>query len=163
MPRSALDVATLREWKANSDALRSSEALSDELSTYFDNDLGLTVTGTYSISDAVDTELRGGDVPGGLLKASNEQVKRALANVFSENRPTAGLREVLSKHAEVRTTPVGGSDVEVWVSPAFLTTVRVDHSALYLRAAMSSYVLLIRIIHKTNLSLILVTYTWKRY
>ena len=54
----ALDAETLREWKANSDALRSSGELSDELSTYFDDDLGLTVTGTYSIADAVDAELR---------------------------------------------------------------------------------------------------------
>ena len=37
------------------------------------------------------------------------------------------------------------------------------NSTLYLIAGMSSYVLLLQIIHKTNLFLILVKYTWNRY
>ncbi len=42
----ALDLETLREWRQNSEELRSSDELSGELSTYFDNDLGITVSGT---------------------------------------------------------------------------------------------------------------------
>ena len=39
----SLDAGILRQWKANSDALRSSDELSDELPTDFDDDLGLTI------------------------------------------------------------------------------------------------------------------------
>ncbi len=49
----ALDLETLREWRRTSQELRASGDLSDELSTYFDDNLGLTVTGIYSIADAV--------------------------------------------------------------------------------------------------------------
>ena len=134
----ALDAETLREWKANSDALRSSEELSGELSQYFNDDLGLTITGTYSIADAVDVELRRGDVPEGLQAASDDQVKQALSNLLSEDRPTAGFRDDFSKHAEVSTTTVGSREIEFWVSPAFITTVRVDHSAFPVDAEKES-------------------------
>ena len=134
----ALDLETLREWRRNSQELRASDDLSNEMSTYFDSDLDLTVSGIYSIADAVDAELRGGDVPGGLEAASNEQVKQVLANVLSEDGPTAGLRDLLSKHAAVRMTTGGGREVELWTSPAFLTTVRIDHSAFPIDAEKES-------------------------
>ena len=125
----ALDADTLREWHANSNDLRSSPELSDELSTFFDGDLGLTVTGTYSIADAVDDELRAGAVPGGLEEASNDQVKQALSSLLAEDRPTARFRDLLSVHAQMTRAPVAGSEIDVWTSPAFLTQVRVDHVA----------------------------------
>ncbi len=125
----ALDLETLREWRRTSQELRASGDLSDQLSTYFDDNLGLTVTGIYSIADAVDGELRAAGASNGLEAASNDQVKQALSSLLAEDRPTALFRDQLSVHAEVTKASVGGSEIDLWTSPAFLTTVRVDHSA----------------------------------
>ena len=102
----SLDAGILRQWKANSDALRSSDELSDELPTDFDDDLGLTIylVSTRSrrrwMSSCVEATCRG------LQAASDEQVRQALASWLSENRPTAGFRDFISNQAEVRTTPL---------------------------------------------------------
>ena len=125
----ALDSATLLEWKRNSDELRASEDLAPALSTYFDDELERTVTGFYTIADAVDDELREAGVAGGIEAASDEQVKVALSNVLEEDRPTAVFRDALSVHATQAPRSIGGREVTSWESPAFLATVRVDHSA----------------------------------
>ena len=124
-----LDLASLREWHQNSEELRASDELSGELSTYFDNDLGITISGTYSIADAVDDELRATGVADGLEGASDDQVKQALSSLLTEDRPTALFRDFLSIHADVTSDIVGGSQIDLWTSPAFLTAVRVDHVA----------------------------------
>jgi predicted RND superfamily exporter protein len=125
----ALDVATLREWKQNSDELRASKELSPALSTYFDSDLGHTVTGFYTIADAVDDQLREAGVPDGLQGASEADVKDALATVLDEQQPTAAFRDALSVKATSDGQANGGQAVAAWTSPAFLASVRVDHSA----------------------------------
>jgi predicted RND superfamily exporter protein len=125
----ALDLATLREWKRNSDELRASDELSPALSTYFDNDLGRTVTGFYTIADAVDDQLREAGVEDGLDGASEGDVKIALAAVLDDKRPTAVYRDALSVDAATEERTVDGKRVTAWTSPAFLANVRVDHSA----------------------------------
>jgi predicted RND superfamily exporter protein len=125
----ALDLATLREWKQNSDALRSSDELSGAFSTYFDNDLAQTVVGLHTIADAVDDDLRGAGVAGGLGSATEDDVKLALSRVLGEKRPTALFRDVLSVDATSKSGTAGGKQITVWTSPAFLATVRVDHNA----------------------------------
>ncbi|HEY5638785.1 MAG TPA: MMPL family transporter [Dehalococcoidia bacterium] len=125
----ALDLATLREWNQNSNALRSDGDLSDELSTYFDDDLGIAVSGTYSLADAVDEELRAAGVSDGLESASADDVKVALSNVLAADRPTVVLRDLLSVNGEVIESTVAGSVIDLWTAPAFVASVRVDHSA----------------------------------
>ena len=53
----ALDLESLREWKRNSEELRASAELSPAFSTFFDDALGRTVVGFYTLADAVDDEL----------------------------------------------------------------------------------------------------------
>jgi predicted RND superfamily exporter protein len=125
----ALDLGTLREWKQNSDELRASDDLSDELSTYFDGDLGITVDGTYSIADAVDEELRASGVADGLESGTEDDVKVALSNVLAEDRPTVVFRDQLSVAGTMEDSTVAGESIDLWTSPAYLTSVRVDHSA----------------------------------
>lgn len=125
----ALDLATLREWKRNSEKLRASAELRPALSRYFDSDLGRTVTGFYTIADAVDDELRSSGVADGLEGATETDVKIALSRVLDKDRPTALYRDVLSVHATSEQGSVGGGQITVWKSPAFLTRIRVDHSA----------------------------------
>ena len=125
----ALDLATLREWKQNSDELRASDDLSAKFSTYYDNNLGRTIVGLYSIADAVDDELRAADVPTGLEGATEDDVKVALARVLDERQPGVVFRDALSVHTESESRAVGGNQITLWTSPAFLASVRVDHSA----------------------------------
>ena len=125
----ALDLATLSEWKQNSDALRSSDELSGAFSTYFDNDLSRTIVGLYTIADAVDDDLRSSGVESGLGSATEDDVKLALNRVLDEERPTGLFRDALSVDATSKSGSVGGKQITVWTSPAFLATVRVDHDA----------------------------------
>jgi predicted RND superfamily exporter protein len=125
----ALDQASLREWHRNSEELRAPDELSDELSTYFDDDLGITVSGTYSIADAVDDQLRADGVPDGLEAASEDQVKQALSSLLAEDQPTALFRDQLSVHGGSTKSSVGGSEIDLWTAPAFVAPVRVDHAA----------------------------------
>jgi predicted RND superfamily exporter protein len=125
----ALDLATLREWKQNTDELRSSDELSPALSTYYDNDLGRNVAGFYTIADAVDDELRATGVAAGLAGATEDEAKTALGNVLDEQRPTVLFRDLLSVRATSDRRQVGGKEIALWTSPAFLAAVRVDHAA----------------------------------
>ncbi len=125
----ALDQESLLEWKQNSDKLRADPEFSGALSTYFDGDAGLNVTGTYSLADAVDAELRESGVAGGLAAASNDQTKQALSAVLSEDRPTVFFRDLISVHGKVETATVGGQEIDLYTAPVFLATIRVDHSA----------------------------------
>jgi predicted RND superfamily exporter protein len=125
----ALDLATLREWKENSDELRASEELSGAFSTYFDGDLDRTVEGFYTVADAVDDELRAEGIDGGLEDASEAQVKEALAAVLDAEAPTATFRDGLSIDASGPSAGAGGAEGAAWEAPAFLALARVDRSA----------------------------------
>lgn len=125
----ALDLETLREWKRNSDELRASADLSPAFSVYFDDDLGRTVTGFYTLADAVDDELRGFGVATGLEGATEEDVKRALSRVLAEDRPTVLFRDALSTRATAEPQRLAGEEITRWASPAFLASIRVDHAA----------------------------------
>jgi hypothetical protein len=124
----ALDRGSLLEWKQDTDALRADSELSGALSTYFDSDLGITVEGTYTLADAVDEELRAMGVANGLAGADDDATKQALAAVLSDERPTALFRDLLSVSAEATTANVGGQQIDLYTSPAFLSMIRVDHA-----------------------------------
>jgi hypothetical protein len=100
----ALDLASLREWHRNSAELRASDELSDELSSFFDDDLGITVSGTYSIADAVDDQLRTDGVPDGLEAASEDQVKQALSSLPSWRR-SASITPRSRLNSRIRAIP----------------------------------------------------------
>ncbi len=125
----ALDADTLKEWFHNVEAVRSSSDLSDELTTFVDGSLRVTVNGIYTIADAVDAELRASRVPSGLDQATNDQVKVALSSVLSVDRATVALRDRLSIHAVQSPATVNGQEITLWTSPGFLETVTVDRAA----------------------------------
>ena len=125
----ALDQRSLLEWKQNTDSLRADPELSGPLSTYFDGDLDRNVTGTYTLADAVDDELRATGVSGGLAAASDDQTKQALSAVLLEDRDTVVFRDILSVFGEVETASVGGQSIDLYTAPAFLSQVRVDHAS----------------------------------
>ena len=125
----ALDAATLSEWKRNSEELRADAELAPALSTYFDSDLQRPVVGFYTVADAVDDELRASGVANGLEGATDDEVKIALNGVLDEGRPTALFRDVLSITTTSEQGSVGGEQISVWSGPAFLGSLRVDHSA----------------------------------
>ena len=125
----ALDRETLAEFRRNSEALRADGELTPGFSTYFDQDLRRNVVGFYTVADAVDEELRATGVSSGLEGASDDQVKIALSAVLSEDRPTVVFRDLLSQFATSESRTVGGESITLWSSPAFLSTVRVDHVA----------------------------------
>ena len=98
--------------------------LSPAFSTYFDNDLGRTVIGLFSIADAVDEELRGTGVARGLEGATENDVQIAVSNVLAEGRPTAVLRDALSTQGTSEEGTVAGQRITVWSAPAFVASVR---------------------------------------
>ena len=118
----ALDLETLREWKRNSEELRESDDLSPAFSTYFDSDLGRTVSGFYTVADAVDDELRASGVASGLEGATEDEVKITLSRVLDQVQQTVVFRDSLSIHATEEQQSLGGE-----LDPV-LRTVRVRRS-----------------------------------
>ncbi|MCP5025056.1 MAG: MMPL family transporter [Actinomycetia bacterium] len=117
----ALTRDVLLEFKENSDALRSDGELAADLAIQFRSELGEEVDGIFSLADKVDSE-----VPGGLVSATDADVKIALAGILGEGAVGSPLRDSLSQLATSRTGEVGGQEVVVWESPAFTATVVLD-------------------------------------
>ncbi len=111
----------LFEYLTNSETLRNDSANEAHLATVFDSDLGVEVSGVFSIADAVDAAL-----PSGLAGASDKEVKIVLSDLLADGAPTAALRFTLADSATSVQEEVGGESVTVWRSPAFLSTVRYD-------------------------------------
>lgn len=121
-----LTAAALREFTANSDAVRAAYRVGGSgddapLVTVFDNDLGVEIDGIFSIADAVDAA-----IPGGLEAASDADVKFALQGILADSADTANLRFTLSRLATRSLERIGNLDVVVWRSPAFFAHVRYD-------------------------------------
>lgn len=115
----ALTRDALLEFMTNADALQADEESIGHLTSAFDNDLGVEVDGIYSIAHAVDDEL-----PGGLVDATDADVKLALASVLAEDSATAGLRSTLSQRAENEPGTIGDTPATLWTAPAFIAEVR---------------------------------------
>jgi len=105
----------LLEWKTQSDAVRANAVNAEHLVDRYDPESGLTIPGVMSIADIVDASL-----PGGLLLATDTEVRTALDAVFATDAPFAEMRYTLSEQAE--RTAAG------WESPAFSTQVIYDSS-----------------------------------
>jgi predicted RND superfamily exporter protein len=116
-----LTQAALLEFLTNSNALRANPDDQAHLATVFDPDLGVEIAAIYSIADAVDAAL-----PGGLVGATDGEVKVALAELLADDSPTAALRFTLALSATTEQGEVGGTTITVWRSPAFLASARYD-------------------------------------
>ena len=115
-----LTADAFREWARASSRVLADPVNAANLVSRFDPDIGSTVPGVLSIVDLVSDAL-----PGGLDTATDTDVKAALARVLSPASPVADARFTLSEQATV-TTDAGGLDV--WSSPAFVTTVVYDET-----------------------------------
>ncbi len=112
----------LLELKQNQAALLADPVAQEHLATSFDRDLGIPVTGIFSLADAVDAAL-----PGGLEAATNADVKLALSELLADDAPTSSLRFLLSTTSTTREpTTINGQPVVVWESPAFFATLLYD-------------------------------------
>jgi hypothetical protein len=116
-----LSQAALLEYWTNSEAVRSDPANQAHLATVFDSDLGVEVSGVFSIADAVDAAL-----PSGLVGATDTDVKIVLSELLADGSPTAALRFTLAGSATGVQEEVDGESITVWRSPAFLSSVRYD-------------------------------------
>jgi uncharacterized protein len=117
----ALTREVLLEFKENSDALRSDEALAAHLAVQFRSELGEEVDGLFSLADKVDDA-----IPGGLSSATDADVKIALADILGEGAVGSPLRDTLSQLATSRSGEAGGQQIVVWESPAFSATLVLD-------------------------------------
>ena len=87
------------------------------LFSYYEDNLGGTVTGLSSIVDFVEMEL--GKVDVGLVTATDEQVKVAIHNLLNESS-TSGILDFLSVRSSVQVRVVNGRSIDWWTSPAML-------------------------------------------
>jgi len=116
-----LTQAALLEFFENSADVRGDSTNTTHLSSAFDEDLGTEISGVFSLADAVDAAL-----PSGLANATDGDVKVALANLLADDSPLGALRFTLADTATAEPGSVGGTQITVWRSPAFLASVRYD-------------------------------------
>ncbi len=110
-----LRAGPLRALLAAEADLRVDPEVGPTLFTYFDNDERTDVVGIQSIADLIDAR-----VPGGLVAASDADVKRVAAQLVAERGPTE-----LGLSAQTTTDPDG-----MLVSPAALVPVISDDTIL---------------------------------
>jgi predicted RND superfamily exporter protein len=115
----ALNRYALLEYLENSGALRADSTAQSHLVQVFDNDLGVEIDGVFSLADAVDAAL-----PTGLAGATDADVKLILNDLLAPDSPSRNLVFNLSQLATAEPGVVGGRDITVWRSPAFLSEVR---------------------------------------
>ena len=120
----------LLELLRNEQVLRDSPAVAEELYTHQSADLGATVTGVYTIADAVDKHLRDGGVAGGLEDATDEQVKVAAHELLVDGAPTSDLGEGFSQLSTEEMRTVNGQTIVWQVVPAISFAVLADNEAL---------------------------------
>ena len=113
--------AALLEVLNNSSDVRNDPDNAAHLSSVFDQDLGVEIDGVFSLADAVDAALSGG-----LVGASDADVKIVLADILADDSPIGALRFTLADSATAEVEEISGSTVTVWRSPAFLSSVRYD-------------------------------------
>lgn len=108
----------LLEWVENAASVEASEESARHLTSNFDNDLGIEVNGIYSIAHAVDEHLAGG-----LVAATDADVKVALDELLSDGSSAAPMRTTLSQRASASPGTVAEQEIIVWTSPAFRSDV----------------------------------------
>lgn len=113
----------LKEWHAASERVRNDEANAEFLVDRFDTDAGTMVPSVFSVVDAVDAAL-----PGGIEPASDDEIVAALNGVLATGSPTEFLRFSISESAQLVSSNDAGA--QVWVAPAFITTVTYDAEAV---------------------------------
>jgi len=116
-----LTQAALLEVLNNSSDVRNDPDNAAHLASVFDQDLGVEIDGVFSLADAVDAALSGG-----LVGATDADVKIVLADILADDSPIGALRFTLADSATAEEGEIGGSTVTIWRSPAFLASVRYD-------------------------------------
>lgn len=117
----ALTRDVLLEFKQNSDAVRTDPDLSGDLAVQFRSNLGEEVDGIFSLADKVDDALTGG-----LVEATNADVKIALAEILGEGAVGGPLRDTLSQLATSSFGELDGEQVVIWEAPAFTASIALD-------------------------------------
>ena len=97
------------------------------LFSYFDTDIGLSVTGISSILDPIDLTLR--EMGAKLATASDTEIKLAVAELMS-NTSTRGMLDLLSTKAISEDRIINGEVVKWWTSPAMLFHFLADNEKL---------------------------------
>jgi len=97
------------------------------LFSYFDTDIGLSVTGISSILDPIDLTLR--EMGAKLETASDMEVKLAVAKLMS-NASTRGMLDLLSTKASSEDRIINEEVVKWWTSPAMLFHLLADNEKL---------------------------------
>ena len=97
------------------------------LFSYFDTDIGLSVTGISSILDPIDLSLR--ERGAKLATASDTEIKLAVAELMS-NTSTRGMLDLLSTKAISEDRIINGEVVKWWTSPAMLFHFLADNEKL---------------------------------
>lgn len=104
----------LLEFVTNAEAVEADPESQEHLTSTFDNELGVSIDGVYSIAHAVDEIL-----PGGLVAADDAAVKLELAKILDESSDQSSLRSTLSQLTTSTVEEVNGEMITVWESPAF--------------------------------------------
>ena len=97
------------------------------LFSYFDTDIGLSVTGISSILDPIDLTLR--EMGAKLATASDTEIKLAVAELMS-NTSTRGMLDLLSTKVSSEDRIINGEIVKWWTSPAMLFHLLADNEKL---------------------------------
>ena len=120
----------LLELLENERGLRQDPSLGLLLFSYESAKFGATVTGVYTIADAIDEWLRGSGVEGGLAAASDDQVKLAASELLQAGASTAELGDQFSPGSKIERRLVAGREIDYWTVPAFGVVVLADNAAL---------------------------------
>ncbi len=97
------------------------------LFSYFDTDIGLSVTGISSILDPIDLTLM--RMGANLATASDREIKLAVAELLSDTK-TKGMLDLLSTKANSEDRIINGEVVKWWTSPAMLFHLLADNEKL---------------------------------
>lgn len=114
-----LTAAAMREWHAASERVRSDVSSAAFLVDRFDTDAASVVPSVFSVVDIVDAAL-----PKGIASSTDDEVITALTGALAPGSPTEFMRYSLSESAEF--VSLNDDGPQVWVAPAFITTVTYD-------------------------------------
>ncbi|MFQ5382274.1 MAG: hypothetical protein ACE5EF_11755, partial [Dehalococcoidia bacterium] len=120
----------LLELLTNEQTMRADDTVAEKLFTYQSADYRATVTGIYTIADAIDQRLRAQGLARGLAEASEEDVKVAAYELLRPDTPTADLVDSFSRSSIPETRTVDGGEITWWTVPALMFAVLADNEAL---------------------------------
>ncbi len=120
----------LLELLDNEQEMRADDAVAEKLFTYQSADYQATVTGIYTIADAIDQRLRAQGLAQGLAEATDADVKAAAYELLRPDLPTADFVDTFSVKSIPETRTVSGEEITWWTVPALMFAVLADNEAL---------------------------------